>query len=1526
MKKRYLLLPVACALAAIGSVRAQTLPCTNPINSFPYSENFDAGPGGWTAAASSADWTLGTPAKSTINSAFSGANSWITAGLTGSYTDNAEGSVVSPCFNFSSLTLPIIELKVWWEMEFSWDGVVLQSSIDGGNTWQNVGASGDPNNWFNDNTIGGEPGGQQEGWTGRTDTGDGSNGWVTAKHNLTGLAGQSNVRLRLAFASDGSGVDDGFAFDNIQIYQPSAIDVGIAAITVPGTGSTCSANPISVTIQLQNFGSAAQSNIPVSYTVNGGTPVTGTFAGPLAPGATATYTFPTTYTPAGNGTYTFAATSNLAGDGNANNNAAPSNPAVTIITPIASFPYNQNFDNGAGGWTSGGTASSWALGTPAKSVINSAFSGPNSWITGLTAPYNNNENSYVLSPCFDFSSLGLPTVEFKLWWQTETSFDGAVLQSSIDGGATWQNVGAVGDPDNWYNDNTISGEPGGQQDGWTGNGGGFPAIPGSGGWVTVKHVLTGLANRPSVRLRVAFGSEVSGTDDGIAFDNFQIYQPSAIDLGVAAITTPLTGASCSSNPLSVSVRIQNFGSATQSNIPVSYTVNGGTPVTGTFAGPLAPGATAVFTFPTQFNPGGQGTFVFAATTSMPGDGNSTNDAAQNTTLTIVTPITAFPYTQNFESGTAGWSTGGAASSWALGEPAKATISGAASGSNAWVTGLTTEYNNNENSYVVSPCFDFSSLGLPSVEMQIWWDSDSGNDGTVFQSSIDGGATWQTIGTVGDPDNWYNDGSIGANPGGQTSGWTGDGGGFPPISGSGTYVMASHTLPQLANQPSVRFRFAFASDGFTTADGFAFDDFKIVGLTPPPPPAVNDLTIAAIAQPTSSCTLTNSELVTVVVSNRGTAPQSNFAVTVNYTPPTGPVRTLTTTYTGTLAPNTSQPIFFTRAQDLSARGCYNFTAYATLASDQVRSNDTARAEVCNLLIAVTPAAPYQQTFETTTGGWSAKGGTWALGTPVKSTIQGAASGTKAWVTGGLSTGRYNDLENSSVESPCFDLTALTDPVIELKLWFRTEANRDGASLQFTADGGATWTTIGTTADPSWYNNATIAAQPGGGSQGWSGSNGSYMLYRHSLAGTTAVGQPSVRFRVAFAATSANPPATNDVDDGVAFDDVAIYQRPSTDVSVVGILPVGSACGFTTNEQIQVRVKNLGTTAITSLPISYQLGSNPAVSTTANVTLLPDTEGIVVFPQTANLTTAQCYDLTLTTNLAGDQLGFNNALTVRLCNTQSNTIPTNVDFDAAGSTIDRLTLQTQSLSRIALAPTRGTNTSTALLMTGGGSNWIDPLGPGANPWQLNPDHLAIATLCVKPANLPAGSPIRLAFNLRQVSNGAAALFSNTNFRVLVNGTVVGDANYQPNPASPATGSYRYLSFDITRFRVGTNNIIVQFQSSVNRNFGSSLGDANFIDNITIDGAVGFGMESAFAQGVSVFPNPSNGVFRVALDHEGARAYSLVVTDLSGRTVAKQHLNSTGHAETEMDLTKLARGVYVLKVTDADGNLSVRKLNLE
>ena len=205
---------------------------------------------------------------------------------------------------------------------------------------------------------------------------------------------------------------------------------------------------------------------------------------------------------------------------------------------INTYPYVEDFETGAVGWSAiGGT---WALGTPANTVINSASSGTNAWVTNLTGNYNNFEISQVESPIFDLSGTTNPEVHLKIWWESENSWDGAVLQSSIDGGTSWQNIGAFGDPNNWYNDNTINGSPGGSSEGWTGRNGTSPTTGGSNGWVTASHPIVALNTQASVTFRVAFGSDGSVNDEGFAFDDFSIYDiscPQPLALGDSNLTS-----------------------------------------------------------------------------------------------------------------------------------------------------------------------------------------------------------------------------------------------------------------------------------------------------------------------------------------------------------------------------------------------------------------------------------------------------------------------------------------------------------------------------------------------------------------------------------------------------------------------------------------------------------------------------------------------------------------------------------------------------------------------------------------------------------------------------------------------------------------------------------------------------------------------------------------------------------------------------------------------------------------------------
>jgi gliding motility-associated-like protein len=200
------------------------------------------------------------------------------------------------------------------------------------------------------------------------------------------------------------------------------------------------------------------------------------------------------------------------------------------------FPYSESFESTKGSWFSGGTYDDWAWGTPSKSKINSAGQGTKCWIAGgLTGnSYSDGERSWVQSPCFDFSNLNFPYIEFKIFIETENGFDGANFQYSINGGTTWINVGSANEPvncytANWFNNSGINylSTLASNTDGWCGS---SQATSGSclgggatGAWVQAKHCLKFLAGKSNVIFRFAFGAGTTCNNyNGFAFDDVRI--------------------------------------------------------------------------------------------------------------------------------------------------------------------------------------------------------------------------------------------------------------------------------------------------------------------------------------------------------------------------------------------------------------------------------------------------------------------------------------------------------------------------------------------------------------------------------------------------------------------------------------------------------------------------------------------------------------------------------------------------------------------------------------------------------------------------------------------------------------------------------------------------------------------------------------------------------------------------------------------------------------------------------------------
>ncbi|MCX8491246.1 MAG: hypothetical protein ORN54_09285 [Cyclobacteriaceae bacterium] len=236
----------------------------------------------------------------------------------------------------------------------------------------------------------------------------------------------------------------------------------------------------------------------------------------------------------------------------------------------------------------------------------------------------------------------------------------------------------------------------------------------------------------------------SGNTGDIALDDIFIRDTPANDVGVTSVS--LKRFIARNTDEAVSIEIFNFGTSSQSNFNVSYTVDGGTAVTESFTGSIPAGEARTFTFATKINRSTLGKFQVVATTALVGDAESSNNSTTVSSTILSTATLTLPYTESFEASNGGWSADGINNSWAWGTPAKTVINRASDGTKAWVTSLAGNHSINERSFVVSPFFSISGISEVNIEMDIMYRTSGG--GAVFQSSTDGGGHVGKCGCIG----------------------------------------------------------------------------------------------------------------------------------------------------------------------------------------------------------------------------------------------------------------------------------------------------------------------------------------------------------------------------------------------------------------------------------------------------------------------------------------------------------------------------------------------------------------------------------------------------------------------------------------------------------------------------------------------------------------------------------------------------------------------------------------------------------
>jgi Subtilase family/Secretion system C-terminal sorting domain len=312
-------------------------------------------------------------------------------------------------------------------------------------------------------------------------------------------------------------IDDGYSFDDITLTK-SSNDVGLKFLLLPTLTNFCQlSNAETISVEVKNYSPDTLTNIPISYAING-VIVTETIA-LIAPFQTIAYVFTHPADLSAFQQYNLGLWVSYPSD-NYQKNDSLLNIIFQTTPLISSYPYLEGFENNNGYWYTQGVNDSWQWGTPEKTIINKAANGSKIWVTSLTGNYNDNELSYLYSPCFDLTSLAKPVLSFSHIFQTEDDCDCDYhwVEYSTDD-ANWVKLGAIDSGTNWY-DNVI-------REAWQKS---YPK------WHVSSYVIP--VNPAKIRFRIVMASDQAtnyegvGIDDVHVFDNAPVYIGPNIDNGL----------------------------------------------------------------------------------------------------------------------------------------------------------------------------------------------------------------------------------------------------------------------------------------------------------------------------------------------------------------------------------------------------------------------------------------------------------------------------------------------------------------------------------------------------------------------------------------------------------------------------------------------------------------------------------------------------------------------------------------------------------------------------------------------------------------------------------------------------------------------------------------------------------------------------------------------------------------------------------------------------------------------------------
>ena len=308
-----------------------------------------------------------------------------------------------------------------------------------------------------------------------------------------------------------------------EMYTARTNDVRASALN-NGTNISCSSN-YSPVFKFQNSGLTTITSVNISYSVDGGAVTNATWTGSLAPCGIIEY--PLTIETLANGNHILSVTSTIENDEDSTNNIKNALILVNSTGVANSINTFENTSDNLISYDSSGTNLVWERGNlGTKSVLTNAIAGGTKvYATRLNGNHPDKKESYLVSKCYDLSSISNPTIKFDMGFDLEANWDIIYVQYTTNNGVNWSNLG-TGTSSTWYTNNRNPNGTdcfncvGGQ---WTGLGN--EANP-QGGLNKNRHTysygLSDLSTQTNVIFRIVMVSDDAENHEGAYIDDFQV--------------------------------------------------------------------------------------------------------------------------------------------------------------------------------------------------------------------------------------------------------------------------------------------------------------------------------------------------------------------------------------------------------------------------------------------------------------------------------------------------------------------------------------------------------------------------------------------------------------------------------------------------------------------------------------------------------------------------------------------------------------------------------------------------------------------------------------------------------------------------------------------------------------------------------------------------------------------------------------------------------------------------------------------